>query len=114
MVMSAMLRTLTVSLAFSILNVAPPAAADEFEVTIHHVELQDPGLKTKVGDAITFVNHADIAHNLYLTYEDGQVETLDTQPPRTIKRAVLKQAGHVVVRCWIHPIIRMEFDVAAK
>jgi hypothetical protein len=42
------------------------------------------------------------------------VETLDTQPPRTTKRAVLKQAGHVVVRCWIHPIIRMEFDVAAK
>ena len=114
MVISAMLRVSIVSLALSIPNIAPPAMAEEFEVTIHHVELQDPGLKTKVGDAITFVNHADIAHNLYLTYEDGQVETLDTQPPRTTKRTVLKQAGHVVVRCWIHPIIRMEFDVAAK
>ncbi|CAO4132521.1 methylamine utilization protein [Methylorubrum extorquens] len=114
MVISTMLRILTVSLAFAATTYALPAAADEFEVTIHHVELQDPGLKTKVGDAITFVNHADISHNLYLTYEDGQVETLDTQPPRTTKRAVLKQAGHVVVRCWIHPIIRMEFDVAAK
>lgn len=90
------------------------ASAEEFEVTIHHVELQDPGLKAKTGDAITFVNHADIAHNLYLTYEDGQVDTLDTQPPRTKKRTLLKQAGHVVVRCWIHPIIRMEFDVAAR
>lgn len=114
MVTSAMLRALTASLAFSVLNITSPAAAAEFEVTIHHVELQDPGLKTKVGDAITFINHADIAHNLYLTYEDGQVETLDTQPPRTTKRTVLKQVGHVVVRCWIHPIIRMEFDVAAK
>jgi plastocyanin len=114
MAMSVMLRISIVSLAFSISNFAPLASADEFEVTIHHVELQDPGLKTKVGDAISFVNHADIAHNLYLTYEDGQVETLDTQPPRTTKRTVLKQAGHVVVRCWIHPIIRMEFDVAAK
>jgi hypothetical protein len=27
---------------------------------------------------------------------------------------VLKQAGRVVVRCWIHPIIRMELDVAGK
>ncbi|MCG5249366.1 methylamine utilization protein [Methylorubrum extorquens] len=114
MVMSTMLRVLTVSLAFAVNTYASPAAADEFEVTIHHVELQDPGLKAKVGDAITFVNHADISHNLYLTYEDGRVETLDTQPPRTTKRTVLKQAGHVVVRCWIHPIIRMEFDVAAK
>jgi hypothetical protein len=32
------------------------ADADEFEVPIHHVELQDRGLKTKVGDTIAFVN----------------------------------------------------------
>lgn len=111
MALKTLIRLLSLALALA----GPShATAAEFEVPIHHVELQDPGLKTRVGDTITFVNHADIAHNLYLTYEDGQVETLDTQPPRTSKRAVLKKAGHVVVRCWIHPIIRMELDVAAR
>ncbi|GAA0243407.1 hypothetical protein LNAOJCKE_5225 [Methylorubrum aminovorans] len=105
---------LVAGLALTSFHFSTAADAEDFEVPIHHVELQDPGLKTKVGDTIAFVNHADIAHNLYLTYEDGQVETLDTQPPRTTKRAVLKQAGRVVVRCWIHPIIRMELDVAGK
>ncbi len=109
-----MRRLLIVSAALTTLICVSRASGEDFEVSIHHVELQDPGLKAKVGDTITFVNHAGIAHNLYLTYEDGQIETLDTQPPRTSKRTVLKQAGHVVVRCWIHPIIRMELDVAAK
>lgn len=102
------------SLALTVSVLAGPAAAEEFEVTIHHAELQEVKIAPRVGDAIRFVNHADISHNLYLTYEDGGVETLDTQPPRTTKRAVLKQPGRVVVRCWIHPIIRMELDVADK
>ncbi|MCK0197915.1 methylamine utilization protein MauL [Ancylobacter sp. 6x-1] len=91
---------------------AAPARAEEFEVQIHHTEVLNPGISPRVGDVLSFVNHAEIAHNLYLTYEDGTVVTLDTQPPGTTKRAMLKQAGHVIVRCWIHPIIRMEFDVA--
>ncbi|GLK75234.1 hypothetical protein GCM10008171_04880 [Methylopila jiangsuensis] len=97
-----------------LIAVAAPAAAEEFEIPIHHTEVLDTGVKPKLGDTLAFVNHADIAHNLYLTYEDGTVETLDTQPPRTTKRTTLKHAGHVIVRCWIHPIIRMEFDVAAN
>lgn len=108
------LRCLTGSLALIVVLLATPARAEEFEITIHHAELQEVKISPHVGDTISFVNHADIAHNLYLTYEDGQVETLDTQPPRTIKRTVLKQVGHVVVRCWIHPIIRMELDVVGK
>lgn len=107
-------RRLTAGLVLSVAVLIAPASAEEFEVTIHHAELQDVTISPRVGDAIRFVNHADIAHNLYLTYEDGGVETLDTQPPRTAKRAVLKRAGRVVVRCWIHPIIRMELEVADK
>lgn len=90
------------------------AGADQFEIPIHHTEVLDTGIKPKVGDTIAFVNHADIAHNLYLTFEDGTMETLDTQPPGTTKKAKLNRSGHVIVRCWIHPIIRMEFDVASK
>lgn len=105
---------LTIGLALGVAVLAAPVCAEEFEITINHAELQEVKITPRVGDTISFVNHADIAHNLYLTYEDGDVETLDTQPPRTTKRAVLRRAGHVVVRCWIHPIIRMELDVAGK
>lgn len=107
-------RRLTGGFALTVALLATPARAEEFEIAIHHAELQEVKISPKVGDTISFVNHADIAHNLYLTYEDGQVETLDTQPPRTVKRTVMKRVGHVVVRCWIHPIIRMELDVAGK
>ncbi len=107
-------RRLAAGFALSLAVLTAPASAEEFEVTIHHAELQEVTIKPRVGDTIRFVNHADIAHNLYLTYEDGGVETLDTQPPRTTKHAVLRRSGHVVVRCWIHPIIRMELDVADK
>ena len=108
------LRALGLALTLALATPAVSATAEEFEIPIHHTEVSDTGLKPKVGDTLVFVNHADIAHNLYLTYEDGTMETLDTQPPGATKRTSLKQAGHVVVRCWIHPIIRMEFDVAAK
>lgn len=88
------------------------ARAANYEVVIHHAELQETGIKPKVGDTITFVNHAEISHNLYLTYEDGRMETLDTQIPNSTKTAVLRTAGRVVIRCWIHPIIRLEMTVA--
>ena len=89
-----------------------PAWASNFDVVIHHSELQETGIRPKVGDTITFINQAEISHNLYLTYEDGHVETLDTQIPHSTKTAVLHTAGKVVVRCWIHPIIRLEMTVA--
>ena len=91
-----------------------PASAATFELVIHHAELETTEINPKVGDTITFINEADISHNLYLTYEDGHIETLDTQIPKTKKSVVLQQPGKVVVRCWIHPVIRMEMTVGAK
>lgn len=93
---------------------AAQANAEEFEVPIYHLEISDLKISPKVGDTIVFLNRASIAHNLYVTYEDGEVETLDTQPPGTTKRLLLKQKGHAVVRCWIHPIIRMDLDVVPE
>lgn len=88
------------------------ASAEEFELVIEHTEIHETDIKPKVGDTIRFVNKADIAHNLYLTYEDGSILNLDTQFPGTSKLALLEKSGTVVVRCWIHPIIRMDIDVA--
>lgn len=114
MVLAIMRKVLRDGLLVVALVAAAPVAAEEFEIPIHHTEVADTGVTPKVGDTLVFVNHADIAHNLYLTFEDGTMLTLDTQPPKTTKRTTLAQGGHVVVRCWIHPIIRMEFDVSSK
>lgn len=88
------------------------ASAEQFELIIEHTEILETDIKPKVGDTIKFVNNADIAHNLYLTYEDGSILNLDTQFPGMSKLALLEKSGTVVVRCWIHPIIRMDIDVA--
>lgn len=90
------------------------AVAANYDIVIHHSELQETPIKPNVGDTITFINHADISHNLYLTYEDGRVETLDTQIPNSTKTAVLHSPGRVVVRCWIHPIIRLDLAVSGR
>ncbi len=92
---------------------ATEAEPRSFTLVIHHTELEAVDFVTRVGDELIFRNTGDIAHNLYLTYEDGTVETLHTQPPGTEKRTILKGSGRVLVRCWIHPIIRLELDVAA-
>jgi len=100
-------------LGLTLMALTPSAAsAEEFELIIEHTEIQETDIKPKVGDTIKFVNKADIAHNLYLTYEDGSVLNLDTQFPGTSKTALLEKSGKVVVRCWIHPIIRLDIDVA--
>jgi hypothetical protein len=36
---------------------------------------------------------------------------LDTQVPGVTRAATLEQSGETVVRCWIHPVIKMELDV---
>ncbi len=111
-------RSFALGTAFAMLALAiapvPLARAATVEIVIEHLEAHETGAEPAVGDTVVFSNHADIAHNLYLTFEDGTVETLNTQPPGTQKSTVMKKAGHVIVRCWIHPIIHMEFDVIEK
>lgn len=88
------------------------AAAAEHVLTLNHHELSEPDFKTTVGDRIRIVNGADIAHSIYITYEDGRIVSLDTQLPGTDKTFVVESAGTVLLRCWIHPVIRQELLVA--
>ncbi|HML42660.1 MULTISPECIES: hypothetical protein [Hyphomicrobium] len=85
--------------------------AAEHRVVIHHMELQAIEGVKHVGDVIIFDNQSDMAHNLYITYPDGTVDNLDTQVPGTQRKLTLRQAGPAVVRCWIHPIIKAEFEI---
>ncbi len=86
------------------------ATADHVLILNHH-ELSKPDFTASVGDRIRIVNAADIAHSIYVTYGNGKIVSLDTQLPGTEKSFVLEAGGTVVLRCWIHPVIRQELQV---
>ncbi|RZT91452.1 plastocyanin [Advenella incenata] len=87
------------------------AATADHVLTLNHHELSEPDFTASVGDRIRIVNAADIAHSIYVTYGDGRIVSLDTQLPGTEKSFVLEAAGTVLLRCWIHPVIRQQLQV---
>ncbi|HWK38363.1 MAG TPA: methylamine utilization protein MauL [Hyphomicrobium sp.] len=87
------------------------ALAAEHTIAITHMELEEINEELRVGDVVTFVNKADMAHNLYITYADGSVDNLDTQTPGMKRTVTLKHAGPAVIKCWIHPIIRTDVEI---
>lgn len=109
---SRIFATLAMMLAVSLL--AGGARADEHTIVIHHMELDRVEAKMRVGDAVTFENQSDMAHNLYITYSDGSIDNLDTQFPGMKRVVTLKVAGPATIRCWIHPIIKAEVDILDK
>ncbi|WP_052699502.1 methylamine utilization protein MauL [Hyphomicrobium sp. 99] len=101
-----------VLLALSLMLGATAAHAREYTVVIHHLELEQLPEKPQVGDVLTFSNEAEMAHNIYIVYDDGSMDNLDTQVPGTKKSVTLRKAGAATVRCWIHPIIKREMTIA--
>lgn len=90
------------------------AQAEEHTVVIHHMELDKVEGTLHTGDTVTFDNQSDMAHNLYITYADGTLDNLDTQPPGMKRTVTLRKAGPATIRCWIHPIIKAEIDIQEK
>lgn len=89
-----------------------PAYSAEHTLVMHHMELEEMTVSVRVGDVINFDNRSDMTHNLYVTYSDGTVDNLDTQVPGTQRKLTLRVAGPAVIKCWIHPIIRLEMEIA--
>lgn len=87
---------------------AAEATATEYQIVIHHLELEPIPEKAKVGDTLTFSNEAEMAHNIYIVYANGSVDNLDTQIPGVKRSLKLKFAGPATIRCWIHPVIKRE------
>jgi plastocyanin len=88
------------------------AYAAEHTLVMHHMELQPLQVTPRVGDVITFDNQSDMTHNLYVTYSDGTVDNLDTQIPGVKRQLTIRVAGPAVIKCWIHPIIRLDVEIA--
>jgi len=113
--MSALRAVLIAVAAISMGLIMPRAAsATEHTIAITHMELDEIDAELRVGDVITFVNKADMAHNLYVTYADGSVDNLDTQTPGMTRTVTLRLAGPAVIKCWIHPIIRTDVEILDK
>jgi plastocyanin len=95
------------------LAATPTAAlAEDHRIHISHLEFDPPAVvEASVGDRLVFENRSEITHNLYVTDKDGRMTYLDTQVPGVTRIATLTQSGPTQVRCWIHPIIRMDLDV---
>jgi plastocyanin len=88
------------------------ARAAEHTLIMHHMELQPLEVTPRVGDVITFDNQSDMTHNLYVTYSDGTVDNLDTQVPGMQRTLTFRVAGPTTIRCWIHPIIKLDLEIA--
>ncbi len=109
-----LLRTLfsAAMMTMIVMTVSPGGAeAGEHKIVIHHMELQEIDGTLRVGDKVIFENQSDMAHNLYVTYDDGTMDNLDTQFPGMQRSVILRKAGPAVVRCWIHPIIKAEVEI---
>jgi plastocyanin len=103
-----------VCIALMMLTVAGAAHAKDYTVVIHHMELETLSETFEVGDVLIFDNQSDMAHNLYITYEDGSVDTLDTQAPGMTRKVTLRQAGSAKIKCWIHPIINLDLSITSN
>ena len=81
----------------------------------HSVSQKDktfaPGeLTVKTGDEVVFVNDDDISHNVF-SRSLGSKFNLKIQKPGEDKSVVFREKGDVVVRCAIHPNMKMTIKV---
>ena len=64
------------------------------------------------GDAVHFVNHDDVTHNINVIDEDDNALDKGLQKPGESIDQVFDKAGKFIVRCSIHP--KMKMTVAVK
>jgi plastocyanin len=71
----------------------------------------DPArLSIKRGDVVHFANAENVVHHVYSDGKDFAFDSGDI-PPGGEFSMTFEKAGHVVVRCAIHPLMRAEIDV---
>jgi plastocyanin len=69
-----------------------------------------PKLTLRRGEAIRFVNDDAVTHNVFSTSEVAPFN-LKLQPPGSAQDVRFDRSGTAVVRCAIHPMMRLEVTV---
>jgi plastocyanin len=104
-----MIRTLL--LAASALALAPALAlAGEVEVTQRDKAFLPEQVALKVGDTIVFKNEDPIIHNMFSRSEPNDFN-LKLQRPGEDMRQTFGAPGEVLVRCAIHPKMKLMVTV---
>ena len=90
---------------------AGPAGAEEVEVSQKGKSFQPGELKVKVGDTVVFHNDDEITHNIFSRSENAEFN-LKMQPPGEDLKYTFAKPGTALVRCAIHPKMKLVVQVA--
>lgn len=94
------------------LALAPGAVAEEHQVS-QRTKVFDPReITVKAGDTVTFLNDDDVSHNVF-SRSEGARFNLKFQRPGEDKSQVFETPGTAVVRCAIHPKMKLTVHVEA-
>ncbi len=100
-----MLLALAVTLSTGI------AEAEEYVVSQKKKTFEPKRLQAKIGDTVVFVNDDRYAHNLF-SDTPGHQFNIRKQMPGDRDVITLEKAGEFVVRCVIHP--RMKITIVVE
>lgn len=104
------LSSRTIALLGALWLWAGVAAADEVEVTQKGKEFLPGTITIAPGDTIVFQNDDPITHNMF-SRSDGYEFNLKMQKPGVEKRQSFDEPGEAVVRCAIHPKMKLVVKV---
>lgn len=82
------------------------ATADEIEVTQKNKEFTPGTITIAPGDTIVFQNEDPITHNMF-SRSEGFEFNLKMQKPGELKKQTFDGPGEAVVRCAIHPKMKL-------
>jgi plastocyanin len=90
---------------------AGAAGAEELEVSQKGKSFQPGEMKVKVGDTVVFHNDDEITHNIFSRSENAEFN-LKMQPPGQDLKYTFEKPGTALVRCAIHPKMKLVVQVA--
>jgi plastocyanin len=97
--------------AFSLAMMVNVAHAADVVVAQRNHRFDPARLSVKRGDVVHFANAENVVHHVYADGKDFAFDSGDIPPGGEFSFAFDK-TGRVVVRCAIHPQMRIEIDVA--
>jgi plastocyanin len=89
---------------------AGTAGAEEVEVSQKGKTFQPGEVKVKVGDTVVFHNDDEITHNIFSRSENAEFN-LKMQPPGEDLKYTFDKPGTALVRCAIHPKMKLVVQV---
>jgi len=96
----------------SVVFIARSGGTEDFTISQHNKVLSMSQIDIHVGDQITFVNEDNVNHSLYSETPGADFEVLQ-RPGQSFTRR-FSQPGVVVVRCAIHPGMKLTVRVRKK